>query len=194
MSDPMNFGDMSNDEILQLLAYTNASPPLEASKLSPSQDYLGYTSLASFPSNNTMDYPSTASQQPSNKANTWNGYAANPSGYASATVDPTEKRNIIASLDRIEAVMEWIHESQNRQDARLAKLEDKVDQIKEELAEINQHLTDQAMNCSRCDYGSGDEYSDDTTEDDSSENAADGDGEGGDDYETHEYCNMYDLY
>ncbi|KAK1656871.1 hypothetical protein BDP55DRAFT_687694, partial [Colletotrichum godetiae] len=102
----------------------------------------------------------------------------------------TRQRN--ASLDRIEAVMEWIHESQNRQDARLAKLEDKVDEIKEELAEINQHLTEQAMNCSRCDYGSGDEYSDDATEDDSSESAADG--KGGDDYETHEYCNMYDLY
>ncbi|GJD05414.1 hypothetical protein ColKHC_14239 [Colletotrichum higginsianum] len=168
---------MSTDDLLPLLTYTNSTPPVETGKPSPRQDYLGYTSLPSYPTNSTvtLDYPSTTTQQPPNKTETWAGYAANPPpGYGQVPVDPAEKR-------------------QSRQDARLTKLEDKVDEIKEELAEMNQHLTEQEMNCSRCGCDSGGE-SDDATEDDLSENAANGDVEGGNDYETHEFCNMYDLY
>ncbi|KAF0319006.1 hypothetical protein GQ607_013815 [Colletotrichum asianum] len=196
MSNPLNFGDMSTDDFLQLLTYTNSTPPVETSKPSPRQDYLGYASLPSYPTNSTatLDYPSTSTQQPPNKTETWAGYATNPPpGYGQVPVDSAEKRNILASLDRIEAVIEWIHDSQSRQDARLTKLEDKLDEIKEELAEVNQHLTEQEMNCSRCGYDSGDE-SDDATEDDLSENAANGEVDGSNDYESHEFCNMYDLY
>lgn len=97
MSDPLNFGDMSTDDFLQLLTYTNSTPPVETSKPSPRQDYLGYASLPSYPTNSTatLDYPSTSTQQPPNKTETWAGYAANPPpGYGQVPVDPAEKRYV----------------------------------------------------------------------------------------------------
>ncbi|KAK1974999.1 hypothetical protein LZ30DRAFT_693940 [Colletotrichum cereale] len=99
-------------------------------KTSQQQDYISYTNLSSFPTNNatTLEYPSTSAQQLTTKTEAWSGCTTNPPEYPHVSVDAADKRYI------------------------------------------------------------------DATEDDLVEDALKGDGKGGNDYETHEFCNMFDMY
>ncbi|KZL68289.1 hypothetical protein CT0861_09102 [Colletotrichum tofieldiae] len=175
MATSFNVADMSNDDFLQLLNYTNSTPPNDTGKDTPRQDYLGYAGFPSFSINSAPSY-----EFPPN-----------------TNIQHAPQKNILASLDRIEAIIEWIHDSQNRQDARLAKLEEKIEEVKAEVAEVVQTLRDQELNCSHC-HGeeeySGDDQSDDASDDDVSETDYNSEGVERNDSEVQEFYNMYGPY
>ncbi|GKT48507.1 uncharacterized protein ColSpa_08688 [Colletotrichum spaethianum] len=197
MATSFNVADMSNDDFLQLLNYTNSTPPNDTGKDTPRQDYLGYAGFPSFSMNNTPPYefPPTPTSSTPRKTPTEKQQVAQIREFTENAY--LNSRNILASLDRIEAIIEWIHDSQNRQDARLAKLEEKIEEVKEEVAEVVQTLRDQELNCSHCngeEEYSGDDQSDDASDDDVSETDYNSEGVERNDSEVQEFYNMYGPY